>query len=64
VTSPIVGCSTLDQVLESLEAFDRDLSHDAYAAVNAIFDDEPAEPPSPQGNNFPMLRKSLELLAR
>jgi aryl-alcohol dehydrogenase-like predicted oxidoreductase len=64
VTSPIVGCSTVDQVLESLDAFDRDLSDDEHAAVNAIFDDEPAEPPSPQGNNFPMLRKSFELLAR
>jgi aryl-alcohol dehydrogenase-like predicted oxidoreductase len=64
VTSPIVGCSTVDQVRESLGAFDRDLADDEYAAVNAIFDDEPAEPPSPAGNNFPQLRRSFELLAR
>jgi aryl-alcohol dehydrogenase-like predicted oxidoreductase len=63
VTSPIVGCSTVEQVRESLDAFDRELTDEEYAAVNAIFDDEPAEPPSPQGNNFPMLRKSFELLS-
>jgi aryl-alcohol dehydrogenase-like predicted oxidoreductase len=63
VTSPIVGCSTVEQVRESIEAFDRNLTDQEYAAVNAIFDDEPAEPMSPGGNNFPALRKSLELLA-
>ena len=64
VTSPIVGCSTVDQVRESLDAFDRELSDEECAAVDAIFDDGPAEPPSPAGNNFPALRKSFELLAR
>jgi aryl-alcohol dehydrogenase-like predicted oxidoreductase len=64
VTSPIVGASTLDQIRETIAAFDRDLTDDEYAAVNAIFDDESDEPPSPQGNNFPALRKSFELLAR
>ena len=63
VTSPIVGCSTVEQVRESLDAFDRELTDEEYAAVNAIFDAEPAEPPSPQGNDFPMPRKSFDLLA-
>ena len=49
---------------ESLDAFERDLTDEQYAAVNAIFDDGQSEPPSPAGNNFPALRASFELLAR
>jgi len=63
VTSPIVGASTVDQIVESLDAFDRTLTDEEYAAVNAIFDDAPPEPMSPQGNNFPALRTTFELLA-
>ena len=61
VTSPIVGCSTRAQVEETLGAFDVDLTDAQYAAVNAIFDDEP--PASEEGNNFPRLRSAFDLIA-
>ncbi|TAK26238.1 MAG: aldo/keto reductase [Chloroflexota bacterium] len=61
VTSPIVGCSTVAQVRESLAAFDRDLTDEEYSAVNAIFDDQPPSPT--EWNDFPRLRASFELLA-
>ena len=60
VTSPIVGCSTLAQVEESIGAFDRELTSDQYAAVNAIFDPTPAD--AEGGNNFPALRNAFDLV--
>jgi aryl-alcohol dehydrogenase-like predicted oxidoreductase len=61
VTSPIVGCSTRVQVEETIPAFDVELTDEQYAAVNAIFADEPAE--NSQGNNFPRLRVAFDLVA-
>jgi aryl-alcohol dehydrogenase-like predicted oxidoreductase len=61
VTSPIVGCSSAAQVETTIGAFDVDLADEQYAAVTAIFDDEPVA--TGEGNNFPLLRRSFELLA-
>jgi aryl-alcohol dehydrogenase-like predicted oxidoreductase len=61
VTSPIVGCSTRAQVEETIPAFDVELTDEQYAAVNAIFEDEP--PGTSSANNFPRLRTAFDLVA-
>jgi aryl-alcohol dehydrogenase-like predicted oxidoreductase len=60
VTSPIVGCSTRAQVEETIPAFDVELSDEQYAAVNAVFEDEPPE--QTDANNFPRLRTAFDLI--
>lgn len=63
VTSPIVGCSSREQVEVNLGAFDVTLSDAQHSAINAIFETSPAIPELP-GLNFPQLRTAFDLIGK
>jgi aryl-alcohol dehydrogenase-like predicted oxidoreductase len=66
VTCPIVGVSSLQQLIESFGAFEFDLTADEYDDVSAIFDTEVKEEGFQRfagyKYNFPRLRRDIHLL--
>jgi aryl-alcohol dehydrogenase-like predicted oxidoreductase len=64
VTCPIVGCSSLAQLEESIGGFEAELSDEAYAAVNALFDDGDEQLKADDWHYFPKMQRSFEILQR
>ena len=68
VTSPIVGVSSLSQLQTSVGAFDFDLTATEYEEVTYMFDTAVKEEGFQRfpglRNNFPRLRRNLDLIRR